>query len=238
MNPVAANTLVVDDNLVNREILRRILQTDGHLVSVAASGEEALECLAGSSPPVDVVFLDIVMPGMDGFEVLQRIKDQHALSHIPVIMVSALEDVASVARCIRAGAADYLVKPIDATILRARLFASLAEKRHRDAEREYFELVEILAGAAAEVERGNYSQVDLRAVTLREDPLGLLARTFEKMAVEVRDREARLATQVLELRIEVDVARREKQVSSITGTSYFQQLRDQAAELRREIDSP
>lgn len=235
MTSTVARALVVDDNLVNREILRRILEADGHETTLAASGEAALEQLDAAAAAFDVVFLDIVMPGMDGFEVLQLMKAEHTLSHIPVIMVSALEDVSSVARCIRAGAADYLVKPIDATILRARLFASLAEKRHRDAEREYFEQVAVLATAAAEVERGNYAGADLSAVTGRVDPLGLLARTFEHMISEVRDREEKLSTQVRELRIEVDAARREKQVSSITGTSYFQELRERAAELRRDI---
>ena len=235
MSANVAHALVVDDNAVNRQILRRILEADGHEAALAGSGEEALELLAAPAVAFDVVFLDIVMPGMDGFEVLQQIKAQHAFSHIPVIMVSALEDVASVARCLRAGAADYLVKPIDATLLRARLFASLAEKRHRDAEREYFEQVAVLAAAAAEVEHGSYAGIDLSTVTGRQDPLGLLARTFEKMISEVRHREEKLNTQVRELRIEVDAARREQQVSSITGTSYFQELRERAAELRREI---
>jgi signal transduction histidine kinase len=124
--------LIVDDESLNREILIRRLQREACRAVGARSGPEALELLKRET--FDVVMLDIQMPGMNGIEVLQALKQDVRLRHLPVIMLSALTDVDRVARCIELGAEDYLPKPVNAVLLRARLGASLEKKRFRDQE--------------------------------------------------------------------------------------------------------
>jgi len=127
--------LVVDDNEENRDVLARRLQKQGHWAVTASSGQEALDALADQ--PFDLVLLDIMMPDMDGYEVLSRIKSDPKTQRLPVIMISALDETDSVVRCIEMGAADYLPKPFDPILLRARVGASLREKRARDRELRY-----------------------------------------------------------------------------------------------------
>lgn len=127
--------LIVDDNEDNRDVLARRLQKQGHWAVTAASGPEALSILA--EQPFDLVLLDVMMPEMDGYEVLFRIKSEPQTRHLPVIMISALDELESVVRCIDMGAADYLPKPFNPTLLRARVGASLREKRAHDREQRY-----------------------------------------------------------------------------------------------------
>jgi signal transduction histidine kinase len=133
----AGHILVVDDNLMNRLSLQRGLEQQGHQVTLAQSGPEALEML--QAQPFDVVLLDIMMPEMDGFAVLERIKGSNALRDLPVIVISALDEMDSVARCIEMGAEDYLPKPFNPILLQARLRASLQKKKLRDLERAYLQ---------------------------------------------------------------------------------------------------
>jgi adenylate cyclase len=125
--------LVVDDDPLNRAILRRGLEREGHGVATAEDGLEAL--MAMRAGEVDLVLLDIVMPRMDGFGVLDEMKSDPALRDIPVIMISAVDDHESVIRCIEAGAEDHLPKPFDPVLLRARINAGLARKRLHALER-------------------------------------------------------------------------------------------------------
>jgi len=126
--------LVVDDNKVNRLLLARTLELQGHHVESAENGRLALARL--SDDDFDVVLLDIEMPEVDGFEVLARIKEDRALRDIPVIVTSSLEGLDNVVRCLELGAEDYLAKPVNAILLRARLDASLEKKRLRDQQAE------------------------------------------------------------------------------------------------------
>ena len=128
--------LVVDDNRVNRLLLGRALEQLGHTVTFAENGRQALEALR--QRPVDLVLLDIEMPEMDGYEVLEALGSDPHLRDIPVVMMSSLEEVDSVARCIEMGAEDYLFKPVNPVLLRARVGASLEKKRLRDRQRELF----------------------------------------------------------------------------------------------------
>lgn len=128
----AGHVLVVDDDRVNRLLLTRSLEREGHRVSSAENGRTALRLL--HEEPPDVVLLDIVMPGLDGVFVLERIKGDSALQHLPVIMISAVDEIDSVVRCIEIGADDYLAKPVNPVILRARINAGLAKKRLHDVE--------------------------------------------------------------------------------------------------------
>ena len=131
--PVApGHLLVIDDDATNRDVLSRRLKRQGHTVTTASSGREALDLMSANA--YDVVLLDIMMPDMDGYEVLGHIKSDERLQHTPVIMISALSDVQSVVRCLDAGADDYLTKPFNPVLLRARMRASLEKKRGRDRE--------------------------------------------------------------------------------------------------------
>jgi two-component system cell cycle response regulator len=228
--------LVVDDDPVNRMLLARTLGAQGHEVTTAEDGRQALELLqSDSGAGFDVVLLDIVMPEMDGYAVLSRIKGDEALRHVPVIMITAIDELDSVVRCIEAGATDYLPKPFNGAVLEARINASLAEKRVRDLELEYLEQVDRVIAAAAAVEEGRFDLETLDEPARRDDALGKLARVFERMAREVRAREERLQQQVTELRIEIDEARQAAKVAEVTDTEYFKELRAQAAELRRTM---
>jgi signal transduction histidine kinase len=139
-NPSAGESghiLVVDDNRMNRLKLSRGLEQQGHTVALAENGRQALDMLGAQS--FDVVLLDIMMPEMDGYQVLAKIKGDHRLRDIPVIVISALDEMDSVVRCIEMGAEDSLPKPFNPVLLRARLNASLQKKKLRDLERAYVE---------------------------------------------------------------------------------------------------
>lgn len=127
--------LIVDDQEMNREVLLRRLRRMDYEVSAVENGQAALDILAAQ--PFDLVLLDIMMPVMDGFETLHRIKSDEDLKDTPVIMLTAVDDPASTVRCIESGADDFVSKPHDPVILRARINASLERKRLRDAERAY-----------------------------------------------------------------------------------------------------
>ena len=133
--PQTGTVLVVDDNEVNRDMLSRRLERQGHTVRLAGNGRHALAML--QSEPVDLVLLDILMPELDGFETLKQLKANDALRHTPVIMLSALDELDSVVRCIEAGAEDYLPKPFNPVLLTARINACLEKKRLRDKEQAY-----------------------------------------------------------------------------------------------------
>jgi adenylate cyclase len=131
VNPSEAALLVVDDIEDNRYTLMRRLSREGYTnLTTAANGREALELL--QEKPIDLVLLDIMMPEMNGYEVLERLKADPDLRHIPIIMISAVDEIESVIRCIELGAEDYLSKPFNPTLLRARVGASLERKRLHD----------------------------------------------------------------------------------------------------------
>jgi signal transduction histidine kinase len=129
--------LVVDDNRMNRLKLSRGLEQQGHTVDVAEDGQQALEMLKAQW--FDVVLLDLIMPGLDGYQVLERIKGDSELRDLPVIVISASDEIESAVRCIEMGAEDYLPKPFNPVLLRARLNASLQKKRLRDLEKAYLQ---------------------------------------------------------------------------------------------------
>lgn len=130
-----SSVLVVDDNEVNRDLLARRLQRQGHAVTVAEDGLQALELMR--SAPFDLVLLDIMMPQLNGYQVLESLKADEKLRHIPVIMISAVDDIDSIVRCIELGAEDYLSKPFNPVLLKARISACLEKKRLRDQEQAY-----------------------------------------------------------------------------------------------------
>lgn len=159
-----ASILVVDDNPENRDLLVRHIQRQHHQALAVENGEQALEVL--HSQPIDAVLLDLMMPGISGYEVLQAIKAEPALQCLPVVVVSALHEMESIEKCLELGADDYLVKPINRQLLKARITNCLAKKRHHDAEVAHHKEVEL---AKAELEALN-----ARIEKSRDDLLSIL----------------------------------------------------------------
>jgi adenylate cyclase len=134
MSAAPGRILVVDDNRVNRLLLRRGLEEQGHSVEFAEHGQEALDLLGRGH--FDLMLLDVLMPEVDGYQVLAELKDDPHLRDIPVIMTTSLDELDSVVRCIEMGAEDYLNKPVNPVLLKARVQSSLEKKRLRDQQRE------------------------------------------------------------------------------------------------------
>ena len=166
--------LVVDDNEDNREILARRLAREGYRIHVAAGGPEALQILHRQT--TDLVLLDVMMPEVDGYEVLKRVKADEQLRDIPVLMISALDEIDSVVRCIELGAEDYLTKPFDAVLLRARIGACLERKRLHDQELKHLQEL-------AEWNRGLEQRV--REEVAQVERLGRLKRFFSPQLAEL-----------------------------------------------------
>ncbi len=231
-----ATILVADDDHLNRDVLGRLLDRIGHNVVYAENGRLALEVL--NSQRVDMVLLDVMMPELDGYQVLQARRNVPALRDIPVVVISGYDDVESVGRCIEMGAEDYLTKPFDADLLRARLNACLEKKRWRDQEVAYLQAVSEVANAAVAVEEKTFKLEAIAHVAARTDELGHLARVVQHMASEVSAREERLTQQVLKLTVQVDEARKVRQLEEITSSTYFKALQERAKTLRgrRNVD--
>jgi len=153
MSPEGGTLLVVDDNEDNRYTLTNRLKRQGYADVVTANdGRQALELLRAR--PFDLVLLDIMMPELNGYQVLEQLKADDQLRHIPVIMISAVDEIDSVIRCVELGAEDYLQKPFNATLLRARIGACLEKKRLRDQLVEWNRTLEQrVQEKVAEVER-------------------------------------------------------------------------------------
>jgi adenylate cyclase len=162
MTKLASSILVAEDDAVARATLAKGLAQEGHRVTTAKDGRQALELL--STEPFDAVLLDIVMPDVDGFEVLTQMKADPQLRHLPVIVVTSVDDVASAVRCIEMGADDYLTKPFDPVLLRARLNAGLTKKRLHDLEGRHL---------------GEVTALNSRLEARIEEQMGELVRTGE-----------------------------------------------------------
>lgn len=147
-----ARVLVVDDTEANRDLLVRRLQRQGHAADTAEDGLQALARLAAQ--PYDLVLLDIMMPELNGYEVLERMRADPALRAVPVILISALGDTESIVRGIELGADDYLPKPFNPHILRARVESSLARKRLHDREQLYARSLEREMDIARDIQAG------------------------------------------------------------------------------------
>lgn len=133
--------LIVDDSQLNRRKLSIGLKQQGHTVALAEDGQQAMEMIGQGA--FDLVLLDIMMPQMNGYEVLAQMKQDGTLRDIPVIVISALDELESTVKCIEMGAEDYLLKPFNPTLLKARIGASLEKKRLRDQEQAYLEQLRI-----------------------------------------------------------------------------------------------
>ncbi|BCH22524.1 adenylate cyclase [Mesorhizobium sp. L-8-10] len=174
--------LVVDDVASNRDILSRRLRREGHRTATADSGISALARLAEDE--FDLILLDILMPDINGIELLSRLKADSRWRHIPVIMISGLSEVAAVARCIEAGADDYLTKPFNPVLLRARINSTLEKKRWLDRERRYLLQIE------AEKRRADlllHAILPGQVVSRLQDGEEVIADRFEEVSILFAD---------------------------------------------------
>jgi class 3 adenylate cyclase/CheY-like chemotaxis protein len=182
VNPDGYALLIVDDNDDNRFALTRRLAREGYTnVATAEDGRQALDLVR--SRPFDLVLLDIMMPELNGYQVLERLKADESLRHIPVIMVSAVDEFDSVIRCIELGAEDYLPKPFNATLLKARLGACLEKKRLRDQEQAHLETIRDQAAQLAEWNAVLEHRV--REQVVQVERLGRLKRFFSPQLAEL-----------------------------------------------------
>ena len=168
---VPARILVVDDNEMNRDMLARRLVRQGHAVDVAENGRKALERARAAT--YDLMLLDVMMPELDGRQVLEQWMQDPVLRNTPVVMISASDETETVARCIELGADDYLPKPFNPVVLQARVGASLEKKRLRDRERLYAESLE------RELAIGRRIQATFLPETLPESAGWEIAALFE-----------------------------------------------------------
>ncbi len=178
LNGNSFSILVVDDNGMNRDLLLRRLGNSGFHLSSAKNGKDALEIMGKQS--FDLVLLDIMMPVMNGYETLEVMQQDEILQRVPVIMITALDDVDSAVRCIEMGAVDYITKPFNPVLLKARIGASLERKRLSDQEERY----------RAKIEHSNQDLSEEVRAKMREISKSQLAAIFamSKLA-ESRDPE-------------------------------------------------
>ncbi len=193
--------LIIDDQEVFRKKLELAIEQLGYKASSAPNGLAGLDKLRNEN--FDLLLLDIVMPGMDGFEVMQRMRQEAGLRDIPVIVISALDgEMDAVVKAIEIGAQDFLPKNFDPVLLEARLSSSLEKKRNRDRELEVLQQVERLTEAAAVLETGvvDPKRLMIDDISERSDAIGQLARVFSSMAQQIFEREKKLRQQVRTLK--------------------------------------
>jgi serine/threonine protein kinase/FixJ family two-component response regulator len=193
--------LVVEDDIRILQLLERTLVSWGLEVVTAPNGRDGLEIAMRAA--IDLILTDIEMPQMDGLTLLENLKSRPATRNIPVIVVSSVDDMDHVTRCIQLGAEDHIPKPFSHQLLSARVRASLERKRLHDAETDALRRITALIEAAEAVERDAYTQDSLSAVTSRQDGLGRLARVFDHMVTTLKSKEERLRRRLLRLRNEV-----------------------------------
>jgi CheY-like chemotaxis protein len=230
----AGHLLVVDHNETDREMLARRLLRLGHTVDAVGDGFAALDQLAKDA--YDLVLCDVLLPEMNGYDLISQIKTSEALRDIPVIVVSTIDGSDWVARCIEVGAEDFLPKPYDPALLRARLDACLEKRRLRTKEIQYLHAAQQVAAAAEALEAATFHAESLDGVAARNDSLGHLARVFQRMAREVAAREQRLRDEVQQLRIVIDTKEAEREVADITETDFFRELKAKTRKLRGDLE--
>jgi MinD-like ATPase involved in chromosome partitioning or flagellar assembly/CheY-like chemotaxis protein len=221
--PIRGGTiLAIDDNPTNCDLLARQLKRQGYLVTTATNASQALRLL--KAIPFDLILIDVIMPGIDGLELLRQLKQDESFKHIPAIAISALDAIDGAARCIELGAEDYLQKPFDPILLKARIATCLEKKRLRDRELRYLQQVERLIAAAAAIETKTFNPDSLNDLSQHPHKLGQLARVFQAMAREIDSREQLLEQQIQLLQTSIDEVHKQGLVADIAATDHFQQL--------------
>ena len=232
----ATRVLVVDDNATNRNMLCRRLRKQGYEVSEARHGSEAIDLVAVED--FDVVLLDIMMPVMDGFEVLGRMKADRRMRSIPVVVISALDEIDSVVRAIEMGAEDYLFKPFDPVLLRARLGALLEKKRLRQellVQEKLASLGALTAGVAHEIK--NPLNFVMNFAQLAEELAGEQLKRLEPLQGKIGEADWKTLREITEdltenvQKIREHGARADRIIASMLGHSRGQKGQRQATDL-------
>jgi signal transduction histidine kinase len=188
MTHAPARLLVVDDADSNLEVMTRILEREGHEVATAGGGAEGLAKLRSGA--YDMVLLDVMMPGIDGIQVMQAMHGDERLKRIPVVMLSALHEQETILKCIQLGAQDYLPKPINQQLLKARIKACLERKRLQDLEAQYTQRMEAasdqLQAANEQLRRANHLKSRFLATAAHDlkNPLGGILLLAERIRME------------------------------------------------------
>ena len=223
--------LAVDDDGFNLDILAKFLHKQGHVVTTAEDGLEALDILSKTS--FDLILLDVMMPNLDGFETLRRIKQQENLLSTPVIMISALDELSSVIKCIECGAEDYLPKPYNSTLLRARVGACLERKAWVD---RHLELIDKLEESQKIIDteiKNSEAQLDL----LHEKYQGVvdvipLVDAFARMNASLVGQRRQIAETLQDVQIKINRTKVSDQVRTIISNPQFSSLSDRAKAMR------
>lgn len=224
--------LVVDDDPYNRDLLVQTLSRDGHVVSTAECGEVALDKAANQ--PFDLILLDIQMPGIDGSEVLRLLKAAAATAQIPVIMISGLEDINVVVECVEYGAEDYLPKPCNLTLLRARVGTSLDKKFRYDEDLALYEHLKATQASirsqliAAQKLASELSSSDDNEVTLER-----LRQHFASMSSLLLEKDSALHETIKKLEVKISRQTVATQVKAITNDPAFKTLSERARLMRQ-----
>ncbi len=218
--PIPGGTiLAIDDNPTNCDLLARQLKRQGYMVTTATNATQALRLL--KAIPFDLILIDVIMPGIDGLELLRQLKQDDNFKHIPAIAISALDAIDGAVRCIELGAEDYLQKPIDPILLKTRIAICLEKKRLRDRELRYLQQVERLITAAAAIETKTFNPDSLNDLSQHPHKLGQLARVFQTMAREIDSREQLLAQQIQLLQTSINEVHKQGLVADIAATDHF-----------------
>jgi sigma-B regulation protein RsbU (phosphoserine phosphatase) len=223
--------LAVDDDAFNLDILAKFLHKQGHVVTTAQDGLEALDVLSKAS--FDLVLLDVMMPNLDGFETLRRIKEQEDMLSTPVIMISALDELSSVIKCIECGAEDYLPKPYNSTLLRARVGACLERKAWVDRHLELIDKLEISQKIIDVEIKNSEVQLDL----LKDKYHGVvdvnpLVDAFSRMNASLVGQRQQIAETLHDVQIKINRTKVSAQVRTIISNPQFSALNDRAKAMR------
>jgi sigma-B regulation protein RsbU (phosphoserine phosphatase) len=223
--------LAVDDDALNLDVLAQRLTRQGHMVSTAVDGEEALQRLREQQ--FDLVLLDVMMPKLDGHGTLAGLKADEKLRAIPVIMISALDELSSVVRCIEAGAEDYLPKPFNPTLLRARIGACLEKKALHDQEIELYNgLVQSQRDLENELKAAHRGMEELDPEVRHDPKVVPLIRAFERMTSAMSRRQTDLRATIQDLEIQINRKSLSSQVKTIVTDPTFSAFTERARAMR------
>ena len=224
--------LVVDDDPYNRDLLVQTLSRDGHILSTAENGEIALEMI--SNQAFDLVLLDIQMPGIDGHEVLRLFKGSQETALLPAIMISGLEDIDLVVECIEIGADDYLPKPCNLTLLRARVCSSLEKKFRYDEDLAlYRDLKQTQASIREQLISAQKLASELSSDEDNEVTIERLRHHFTSMSALLLEKDSALHETIQKLEVKISRQSVATQVKAITSDPAFKTLSERARLMRQ-----
>ena len=224
--------LVVDDDPYNRDLLVQTLSRDGHILSTAENGEIALEMI--SNKAFDLVLLDIQMPGIDGHEVLRLFKGSQETALLPAIMISGLEDIDLVVECIEIGADDYLPKPCNLTLLRARVCSSLEKKFRYDEDLAlYRDLKQTQASIREQLVSAQKLASELSSDDDNEVTIERLRQHFASMSTLLLEKDSALHETIQKLEVKISRQTVATQIKAITSYPAFKTLSERARLMRQ-----